>query len=342
MAQRRLPAEWEPQDAVLLGWPHGETDWAEMLDLVLPVFTRLAMEISRFEKVIIPAPDPESVRSQLAEAGARMDRVQVYAVPTNDTWARDYGPITVYENGSPLLLDYGFNGWGLKFRACDDNQASARLQAAGAFGRSLRELPGLVLEGGSLESDGAGTLLTTSACLLEGNRNPHLDRAALEKKLRQQLGAERVLWLEHGYLAGDDTDSHVDTLARFAPGDRIVYQSCDDPLDEHYTALTALAKELAVLRTRGGQFYELLPLPWPKPCYAEDGHRLPATYANFLVINGAVLVPVYDSPGDEAALAIVSRAFPDRQMVAIPCRQLIEQHGSLHCVSMQIPQGVLE
>nr|WP_240744245.1 agmatine deiminase family protein [Desulfopila sp. IMCC35006] len=342
MMQRRLPAEWEPQDAVLLGWPHSGTDWADMLDRVLPVFIRIAVEISRFERVIIPAPDPDSVRSQLTEAGARMDRVRVYALSTNDTWARDFGPITVYQNGAPLLLDYGFNGWGLKFRACDDNQATARLQAAGAFGSCLREVQGLVLEGGSLETDGSGTLLTTSACLLEANRNPHLDRPGLEQQLRQQLGIDRVLWLAHGYLAGDDTDSHIDTLARLAPGDRIIYQSCDDPQDEHHRELTAMAAELAALRTRDGQAFELLPLPWPEPCYADDGHRLPATYANFLILNGAVLVPVYNSLQDEPALAIIGRAFSDREIIAIPCRPLIEQHGSLHCVTMQIPQGVLE
>jgi agmatine deiminase len=339
--QRRLPAEWERQDAVLLGWPHDGTDWADTLGLVLPAFVRIAKEISRFEPVIIPAPDPAPVLSQLAAAGACMDRVHVYAVPTNDTWARDFGPITVFQNGQPILLDYGFNGWGLKFRACDDNRVTARFQAAGAFGKAAREVPGLVLEGGSVESNGAGTLLTTSACLLEANRNPHLGRAELEKKLGQQLGVDHVLWLEHGYLAGDDTDSHVDTLARLAPNQTIIYQACDDPGDEHYEELAAMAAELAAMRTRNGLPFRLLPLPWPEPCHADDGHRLPATYANFLILNDAVLVPVYGLPQDKAALAVVGRAFPDRTVVGIPCRQLIEQHGSLHCVTMQIPQGVL-
>lgn len=342
MMQRRLPAEWEPQDAVLLGWPHGGTDWADMLDRVLPVFTRIAVEISRHETVMIPVPDPDSVRSQLAGAGARMDRVSIYGVPTNDTWARDFGPITVYQNGAPLMLDFGYNGWGLKFRACDDNRITARLQGEGAFGDCPRQVPGLILEGGSLESDGAGMLLTTSACLLEANRNPHLGRNELEDRLRQHFGADRVHWLEHGYLAGDDTDSHVDTLARLAPDNTIVYQSCDDPADEHYTELTAMAEELAALRTREGKPFPLLPLPWPEACYAEDGHRLPATYANFLILNGAVLVPTYDSSRDESALAVIRFAFPGREIIAVPSRPLIEQHGSLHCLTMQIPQGVLK
>lgn len=339
--KRRFPAEWEPQDAVLLGWPHGQTDWADMLDLVLPVFIRIAKEISRFENVLIPSPDPAAVHSLLMEAGANMDRVKIHTVLTNDIWARDFGPITVFQNGSPLLLDYGFNGWGLKFSACYDNQVTSRLRSAGAFGNCNCELPGLVLEGGSLESDGKGTLLTTSSCLLEANRNPHLSRSELEHQLKQQVGADHILWLEHGYLAGDDTDSHIDTLARLAPGDHIIFQACDDQQDEHYRELTAMAEELAALRTRNGQPYTLLPLPWPDGCYAEDGHRLPATYANFLIINGAVLVPVYNCPQDESALAVISSAFRDREIIAVPCRPLIEQHGSLHCVTMQLPQGVL-
>ncbi len=342
MMPRLLPAEWEPQDAVLLGWPHELTDWADTLEAVLPVFISIAREISRFEVVIIPAPDPVSVHAQLAQANARMDRIRIYAMPTNDTWARDFGPVTVYQNRKPLLLDFGFNGWGLKFRACHDNQITARLQTAGAFGESPREVPGLILEGGSLESDGEGTLLTTARCLLETNRNPHLSRAELEQRLRLQLGASRVLWLEHGYLAGDDTDSHVDTLARLAPDHTILYQACDDPQDEHYAELHAMEEELAALRTPDGHAYKLAPLPWPEPCLAHDGHRLPATYANFLILNGAVLVPVYGVPQDQTALTVIARLFPDREIVAIPCRPLIEQHGSLHCVTMQIPRGVLK
>jgi agmatine deiminase len=341
MTKRRLPAEWEPQDAVLLGWPHIGTDWADVLDLVLPVFIRIAVAVSRFARVIIPAPDPDLVRLQLLAANVHMDRVQVFAVPTNDTWARDFGPITVLQNDLPLLLDFGFNGWGLKFRACDDNQVTTRLQVAGAFGSCSRTVVGLVMEGGSLESDGAGTLLTTSHCLLEPNRNPHLDRIELEQELRQHLGVTRVLWLEHGYLAGDDTDSHVDTLARLVPDDTIIFQSCDDPADEHYQELAAMGKELAALRTSGGQPYRLLPLPWPDPCYGKDGHRLPATYANFLIVNGGVLVPIYRCPQDETAQSVIGRAFPDREIVPVYCRPLIEQHGSLHCVTMQLPQGVL-
>ena len=338
---RRLPAEWEPQDAVLLGWPHTETDWSPTLDRALPVFVRIATEISRFERVIIPTPDSTSAAALLQDAGACMERITIQTLATNDTWARDFGPITIYANNAPLLLDYGFNGWGLKFRACDDNQITARLHANTAFGNTRREIPGLILEGGSIESDGAGTLLTTSTCLLEANRNPHLSRTELEEQLCQQLGVTRILWLEHGYLAGDDTDSHVDTLARLAPNQTIIYQSCDDPQDEHFTELQAMAKELAALRTAEGTAYRLIPLPWPAPCYDSEGQRLPATYANYLILNTAVLVPIYGNAQDQAACAAIATAFPEREIVPILCRELIEQHGSLHCVTMQIPQGVL-
>lgn len=338
---RRFPAEWEPQDAIVLGWPHESTDWAPTLERVVPVFVRIATAISHYERVIIPVPDPASVLPLLSAAGACMECISAQAVATNDTWARDFGPITVYENNTLLLLDYGFNGWGLKFRACDDNQITARLHARAVFGTTRRDVPGLILEGGSIESDGAGTLLTTSSCLLEANRNPHLSRTELENRLCQQLGVNRILWLEHGYLAGDDTDSHVDTLARLAPDQTIIYQSCNDPQDEHFTELQAMAKELAALRTAHGTAYRLIPLPWPAPCYDSEGQRLPATYANYLILNTAVLVPIYGNDQDQAACAAIATAFPDREIVPILCRELIEQRGSLHCVTMQIPQGVL-
>jgi agmatine deiminase len=270
-----------------------------------------------------------------------MGRVTLCPIATNDTWARDFGPITVFENGSPLLLDFGFNAWGLKFPADLDNRITANLARIGAFGHCPVHVPGLILEGGSLDSDGNGTLLTTSACLLSPNRNPHLDRAGIEQALCDHLGARRVLWLEHGALAGDDTDAHIDTLARFCPDDTIVHVCCDNPADEHCAELTAMATELRTFRTVRGAPYRLVPLPWPQPCHDADGHRLPATYANFLAINEAVLVPTYNVPQDATALQILAEVFPDREIIGIDCRPLIVQHGSLHCVTMQIPQGVL-
>lgn len=337
----RLPAEWEAQDGVLLAWPHADSDWGPVLDKVEPVFTEIARHISRYERLVIVAPRSEPIRRHLAAAGADLARIQVVELPTNDTWARDFGPITIEEDGRPFLLDFGFNGWGLKFAANHDNQVTRGLARQGVFATLPLRTPGLVLEGGSIESDGRGTLLTTSECLLNPNRNPHLDRAALERELGGWLGASHFLWLENGYLAGDDTDSHIDTLARLAPNDTILYVACDDESDEHFTALQAMARELEALRTPSGAPYRLLPLPWPAAHHDEDGQRLPATYANFLVINDAVLVPTYGDPRDAEALAVVGRAFPGRAIIGIDCSALILQHGSLHCVTMQLPKGVL-
>jgi agmatine deiminase len=337
---RRLPAEWEPQDGVLLAWPHEASDWRPYLDAVEPVFVEIVRQVSRFEQAIIATPDPEAVREQLIQGGACMERVRVCQVETNDTWARDFGPITVLEDGTPRLLNFGFNGWGLKFASDLDNRINKRLQALAAWSAPL-ETVGLILEGGSIESDGRGTILSTEECLLNDNRNPHLIREELEQELHGLLGSDRFLWLANGYLAGDDTDSHVDTLARLCPDDTITYVRCDDPQDEHYPALQAMEAEIAAFRTREGNPYRMIPLPWPAARFDEDGTRLPATYANFLVINGAVLVPTYQDPNDAAALAAVAEAFPGREIVGIDCLPLILQHGSLHCVTMQMPKGTL-
>ncbi len=312
---KRLPAEWEPQGAVLLAWPHAGTDWAPVLDEAVKTFDAIATAIERFQPVLKVRPD-------------------AFAIPTNDTWSRDFGPVTIEEGGKPVLLDFTFNGWGGKFEAGLDNAVTRYLHACGAFGATELRTVDLVLEGGSIESDGAGTLLTTTECLLNPNRNPHLSKAQIEERLRNELGVEKILWLENGYLAGDDTDAHIDTLARLCPNNTIVYVACDDPSDEHFAALKAM--ELELMQFPG---YRLLPLPWPKAKFDDDGHRLPATYANFLVINRAVLVPTYNDPADTDALDVVGKAFPGREIIGIDCSTLILQHGSLHCVTMQIPKG---
>ncbi len=340
MTKRRLPAEWEPQDGVLLAWPHEGSDWRPYLDAVLPVFVEIVRHVSRFELAVIAAPEPESVLEKLAGSGADLERVRVCQVETNDTWARDFGPITVQEQGAARLLNFGFNGWGLKFASDLDNRINRRLEALGVW-RAPLETVGLILEGGSIESDGCGTILSTEECLLNDNRNPHLSREELEEQLHGLLGSDRFLWLANGFLAGDDTDSHVDTLARLCPDDTIAYQRCDDPDDEHYAELQAMEGELRAFRTREGRPYRLIPLPWPGARVDEDGSRLPATYANFLVINGAVLVPTYDDKNDRAALEAIGQAFPGREIVGIDCLPLILQHGSLHCVTMQLPEGTI-
>lgn len=333
---RRLPAEWERQGAILLAWPGADSDWAPWLERARATVVAMAAAIAPRARVLVVAADAAGARAALGTTAS------VVELPGNDTWTRDYGPITVLEDGEPVLLDFGFNGWGLKFPADQDNQCTARLHAAGHLGRARREVPGLWLEGGSLESDGAGTILTTSACLLSPNRNPHLDRAGIALALRRNLGAQRVLWLEHGHLEGDDTDAHIDTIARLCPDDTILYQGCDDRSDRHFPAFLAMAMELAALRTATGAPYRLVALPWPKArCSAEDGHRLPATYANILFVNGLVLVPTYADPArDAAALAAVAAACPGFTVAGIDCTVLVEQHGSLHCMTMQIPEQV--
>ncbi len=336
----RIPAEWEPQDGVLLSWPHPATDWSDRLPEVLATYTELIRQISRFEKVLVAAPEPGQVQTYLSDAGLDLSRIIFCQVETNDTWTRDYGPITVLVNDQPVLLDFGFNGWGLKFSANLDNQVTQQLKQQGVL-LPRTNIIGLVLEGGSIESDGCGTIMTTSQCLLSPNRNPQLTRQDLEGAMQSLFGAQRVLWLEHGHLEGDDTDAHIDTLARLCPHDTIVYVACDNPADPHYTGLQQMEQELKQLTTASGSPFRLLALPWPEAKYDTTGNRLPASYANYLVINDAVLVPTYQDPVDNGALAMIALAFPGREIIGINCLPLIEQHGSLHCVTMQLPVGVV-
>jgi len=337
----RLPAEWEIQDGVLLSWPHEGTDWAAVLDDVRPVFCEIIRQICRFERVLLTAPDAAGASGYLSDAGVDLLRVTICELPNNDTWARDFGPVTVIFNDRPVLLDFGFNGWGLKFPANHDNQITRRLKQQGALVPKINTI-GLIMEGGAIESDGIGTILTTSACLLSPNRNPQLDKSEIEQAMAALLGAQRVHWLNHGFLAGDDTDSHVDTLARICPDGVIAYVACDDQRDEHFEELKLMEEELKSFRAPDGSAYRLVPLPWPKARFDDMGHRLPATYANFLVINGAVLVPAYrDQEKDALALERIGQLFPGREIIGIDCLPLLGQSGSLHCVTMHLPGGVL-
>jgi agmatine/peptidylarginine deiminase len=340
---RRLPAEWEPQSGVQLTWPHAGTDWASRLDAVEPVFAAIGSAIARHESLLAVCQDTDHrahVLQLLTRAGADLDRVQLGIAPADDTWARDHGPITVLEDGQPLLLDFIFNGWGGKFPAERDNLLTRSLATQGRFGAVPVQQVDLVLEGGSIESDGAGTIMTTSQCLLTPTRNPNLSREAIERMLREQLGADRILWLDHGHLEGDDTDGHIDTLARFCDATTIAYVECSDGADSQYAELSRMAEQLALFRQSTGEPYTLLPLPLPAPIL-DEGRRLAATYANFLVTNGQVLVPVYEDPADAVALERLGAAFPGRSVVGIDCRELIRQGGSLHCLTMQFPLGVL-
>jgi agmatine deiminase len=331
-----LPAEWAKQEFVQLTWPHDNTDWADMLDEVNECFINIAKAILRFQNLLIVCTDSDEVETYFTED--ELLNITFAEMPTNDTWARDHGGITVIEDGKPIIYDFTFNGWGLKFAANYDNQITRKLYEAGLFEhRGHRNCFKFILEGGSIESDGEGTLLTTADCLLSDNRN-NLSEDDMESKLKSFFGVKKILWLNYGYLAGDDTDSHVDTLARLCPNNTITYVQCTDPSDEHYNALYKMEQELkafTVLDT--DKAYNLIPLPMADEVYFE-GERLPATYANFLIINGAVLVPTYNSPKDAVALAQIQLAFPDREIIAIDCSVLIKQHGSLHCVTMQYPK----
>lgn len=338
--KRYLPAEWHTQSGVQLTWPHEDTDWNYMLPEVRECFAAIAGEIARRELLLIVTPDPAEVISQLA-GRVDMNNVRFLACETNDTWARDHGGITVIDDDTPTVLDFTFNGWGLKYAANRDNLITGIAAKNKMFNAGYENRLGFVLEGGAIESDGTGTLLTTSACLLSANRNGHLGKEQIEDCLKTTFNAERVLWLNHGYLAGDDTDSHVDTLARFCSPGAIAYVRCDDRRDEHYEELKQMEEQLKTFRTGTGKPYNLLPLPMPGKIEA-DGERLPATYANFLIVNGAVLYPTYDQPAnDQMAKETLAAAFPGRETVGINCLPLIRQHGSLHCVTMQYPEHVI-
>ncbi|MFO8140504.1 MAG: agmatine deiminase family protein [Marinobacter sp.] len=346
-SKRVLPAEWAPQSAVMLTWPHPGTDWAGMMADVEPVFLTIARQVLRFEHLLISCEFVARLQelgrelNDYAETNGLPGRVITVPAPANDTWARDHGPITVSTGDGLAALDFSFNAWGGKFPWEKDNALNRHLANAGVFGKHPLQPVDFVLEGGSIESDGDGTILTTSECMLTPSRNPSMDRPAIEQLLSEALGADRILWLNHGYLAGDDTDSHIDTLARFCARDHICYVTCPDVADEHYSALAAMEEELQEFRLKDGGPYKLTPLPWPDAIVDEDGERLPATYANFLIINQAVLLPVYDVPQDQQAMRVMAELFPDREIVPINCRPLIHQHGSLHCVTMQMPEGVV-
>ncbi len=304
-----MPAEWEPQSAVQLTWPHSGTDWAPVLPEITAVYETMAREIRRRERLIV-----------------------VDDIPHDDTWARDHGFITVFDGGRVCLLDFCFNGWGEKFPSSLDNAINRRLYERGEVSGVYEPHLDFVLEGGSIESDGRGTIFTTECCLMAPHRNQPLTRQEIDARLREWLGAERIVWLQHGSLIGDDTDGHIDTLVRICPDDTLIYTGGD----ADHPDLALMEQELRDLRTLQGRPYRLLRLPLPRPIHDSDGSRLPATYANYLVVNGAVLVPTYNQPDlDAEAMRVIGSAFPGRDVVGIDCRAVILQHGSLHCCTMQ-------
>ena len=336
--RQTLPPEWAPQAAVMLTWPRQDGDFARHFDAVERNFIAIAVAIGRFQNVHVNvAEQADALQARLIDAGVPRERLIVHEVPNDDVWARDHGPVTVIRDGQLVHLDFTFNGWGNKFSAERDNALTRKLAQYEAWAAPVETID-FVLEGGALEVDGHGTLLTTERCLLAPTRNPHLSKAQIEDLLKAQLGLDRVLWLTHGDLIGDDTDGHIDTIARYCDATTIVYQGCEDRSDPHYDDLAAMADELRALRDWQGNPYQLVALPLPTAIFdPDDGRRLPAGYANFLILNGAVLVPVYGQPLDAVALDLIRPVFPDRDVIGIDCNALIQQYGGLHCVTMQIP-----
>jgi len=337
MIVKRVPAEWEKQQCVLLSFPHEETDWndptdASALEASLSPFIRIAQAIAYGEAVYILCKNKEKIASMFCSTR----NLTFIEIPTNDTWIRDYGYISIIEHEQKKLLDFKFDGWGDKFESSLDNSVNTALHQKGYMGTTPLESINFVLEGGSIESDGEGTILTTTQYLCNPNRNGGLSKKEVEVKLYDHLGATKVLWLDHGYLAGDDTDAHIDTLARFVNTETIVYVKCVDQEDEHYDTLNKMEAQLQTFRTHKGEPYTLVPLPMTEAIYTDEGERLPATYANFLITNDALIYPSYSDRHDKEAHEIFKDLFPDKEIIPVNCLKLIEQGGSLHCSTMQI------
>lgn len=355
-----LPAEWEKQEGIQLTWPHEDTDWNDYLDDVNNVYVQMANAITKHEKLFVVTPHKDKVKTLLCKhlSVEQMERITFHECPTNDTWARDHGFISLkkvltttshyYNNEKSnksdiknardrILLDFQFNGWGEKFKADLDTKINCSLFENGVITGDYIDLNNFVLEGGSIESDGKGTIFTTSCCLLAPHRNQPLSKGDIEDRLKVYLHADRILWIDHGELIGDDTDGHIDTLVRTAPDNTLLYVGCDDTSDKQYAGLKLMEEQLRTFRSAEGKPYRLLKLPMPDAMFYDD-ERLPATYANFIIINGAVILPTYKQPDkDKEAQRIVQQAFPDREIICIDSSVIVRQHGSLHCCSMQFP-----
>lgn len=328
----RYFAEWELDGPILMALPHGTTDWSYILEEAFQQYRLLIDAFVRHgERIFLLCPDCKQAGESLK--GCDLQNVNFIEVPTNDTWTRDYGPIFVDRHDRIRAIDFGFNGWGLKFAADKDNLVNLSLRENGLLPvgmyRNRREF---ILEGGSIETDGRGTLLTTSRCLLSENRNGGGTKAEIGRMLTEELGVDHILWLDYGALEGDDTDSHIDTLCRLAPENIILFTGCHDMEDSNFEGLLHMRAQLSMFRNSVGDPYNLVELPQPDPIYDDDGCRLPATYANYLVTPRALYMPVYGQPrNDELACRIIRIAFPDHEIVPVNCLTLIKQHGSLHC-----------
>ncbi len=335
LSDYRMPAEWAPHQATWISWPHKRESWPGKFETVEPVMVRAVEALARSETVRINVLGPEHERHVQGLLAGIAAPIVYHRFPTNDAWCRDHGAIFVVRRDRPALaaLDFEFNAWGGKYLPCDLDNAIPR-QMAEAL--DVPCLPmGMVLEGGSIEVNGAGLLLTTEQCLLNPNRNPGLGRVQIEARLRAALGVERVLWLGEG-IAGDDTDGHVDDLTRFVAEDTVVTAVEADPDDENYVPLHENLQRLASVRLADGRPLRVIHLPMPRPLYCE-GTRLPASYANFYIGNRVVLLPCFDDRNDAVAIEVLRGCFPDREIVTIDCTDLVWGLGAFHCLTQQVP-----
>lgn len=334
----RLPAEWEHQDLIQLAFPSKHSDWLKYWERVVPCYIEIIKVIASYQPLLIVCDDKNVLRNYLKDISS--SNIYIIEIPINDTWARDHGAITVQDENTFVIYDFMFNGWGLKFAADKDNLITKALWNKDIYNAKKLFIPDIILEGGSIESDGNGTLMTTTNCLLSPNRNPHLSKEQIEQKLIDLFGLKNVLWLEHGHLSGDDTDAHIDTVARFCDSDTIAYVQCKEEIEIHYSDLKKMEEELQQFKTAVNKPYRLIPLPMASAIYAyDDNRRLPATYANFLILNDVVLMPTYGVNEDAAAIVQLQKAFPEKKVIGVDCSALILQHGSLHCITMQYPKG---
>lgn len=337
----RFLAEWESCEAILLALPHSGTDWDYILEEAIDQYRRMITAFTAAgEHCMVIVNSREEALSKLS--GLDMQNITIIEIPTNDTWTRDYGPISVMRNDRLRAIDFGFNGWGLKFAADKDNMVNYNMMEKFVIHpKTYRNRRNMILEGGSVETDGNGTLLTTSHCLLSPNRNGGLSKKEAGMLLAEELGVSHILWLDYGALEGDDTDSHIDTLCRMAPDNTILFTGCRDMDDPQFEELLKMRAQLSMFKNMDGEPFNLVELPLPAPIYDEDGLRLPATYANYLVTPDNIFMPVYNQPqNDMLALQTVKIAFPNHNVHPVECLTLIRQHGSLHCSTMQLPHNL--
>ena len=327
---KRLIGEFEEQSFTQIIFPHAKSDWAEYLQEAEQTFINIINAIIKYQKCLVVCSDVQYVKRKFSPHA----NLYFTEYETDDTWARDSSALCVQTDKGIELYNFIFNGWGNKFKASKDNAMNETISKQ--YSKKLKNID-FILEGGAIESNGGRIILTTSKCLFNPNRNKNLTQTQITQKLKEYFESEEILYLHHGYLAGDDTDSHIDTLARFIDEETIIYVRCRDETDEHYKELKLMEDEL---KNFAKEFnLKLIALPFPHAIY-HDNERLPATYANFLFVNGAILVPTYGVAEDEIALSVFKKVFATREIVPINCSTLIKQHGSLHCVTMNFARGV--